>query len=129
MNFPKVRSVVPAVLLIAALGIPAANSANAQVTYVGRELYALSDGGYIGSVNSIAPNGQTVGFAVNDLAPLWSPPSGAAVNLHPDGFTWSQALGISGSGSVQVGYGGHIASGQVRAILWNGTAASAIDLH
>lgn len=127
MSFLKVRSVVPEVLLIAALGIPAANSANAQVTYVGRELYALPGGGSIGSVASISPNGQTVGYDQNDFAYLWSPPGGAAVNLHPAGFTWSQALGISGS--VQVGHGEHTASGQERAILWNGTAASAIELH
>jgi hypothetical protein len=127
MSFPKVRPVVPAVLLVAALGIPAANSANAQVTYVGRELYPLSGGGYIGSVASIAPNGQTAGYDENDFAHLWSPPNGAAVNLHPAGFDWSRALG--NSGSVQVGHGGHTASGQERAILWNGTAASAIELH
>ena len=50
------------------------------------------------------------------------------MDLHPAGFTTSEAFGTSGN--QQVGYAGIMESGlELRAMLWSGTAASAIDLH
>ena len=54
-------------------------------------------------------------------AVLWSSTADSAVDLNPNGYQFSEALGIGGN--QQVGFaGGH-------AQLWTGTADSAVDLH
>jgi hypothetical protein len=54
-------------------------------------------------------------------AVLWSGTADSAVDLNPNGYQFSEALGIGGN--QQVGFaGGH-------AQLWTGTADSAVDLH
>jgi hypothetical protein len=50
------------------------------------------------------------------------------VDLHPSGFTNSSAYGISGSQQVGSGFGS--ATGfELHALLWSGTASSAVDLN
>jgi hypothetical protein len=61
----------------------------------------------------------------DDRAFLWQGTAASAVNLHPAGYTGSQALDISGNTQV-----GSARSGDFNhAMLWTGTAASAVDLH
>jgi len=50
----------------------------------------------------------------------------SCVDLHPTGFAWSWAWGVSGN--QQVGWGNRTTGGQ-HALLWSGTAASCIDLN
>ena len=50
-----------------------------------------------------------------------------AIDLHPSGFSSSQALGTSGGD--QVGYACRSDSGGCHALLWRGSAASLVDLH
>src|SRR5664280_2450600 len=49
------------------------------------------------------------------------------IDLNPSGFDYSYGQGISGS--QQVGYGTLTSGGNNHALLWSGTAASAVDLH
>jgi hypothetical protein len=65
---------------------------------------------------------------------LWNGTASSAVDLNPTnlpGYTISQALGTDGTN--QVGYGaGTVATGDVQnpyALLWNNTAASAVNLN
>ena len=58
---------------------------------------------------------------------LWSGSAASAVDLHPAGFDYSYARGISGGS--QVGDGFEATSSQNHALLWSGSAASAVDLH
>ncbi len=51
-----------------------------------------------------------------------------AIDLHPSGFTTSQALGISDGQQVGMGRGPS-SGGQTHALLWSGTAGSVVDLH
>ncbi|HZP81752.1 MAG TPA: VCBS repeat-containing protein [Chthonomonadaceae bacterium] len=50
----------------------------------------------------------------------------AFVSLHPAGFSLSNAQGVSGG--QQVGFG-KWSDGHKHALVWNGSAASVIDLH
>lgn len=62
-------------------------------------------------------------------AQLW-PSEGAssAINLHPlANYDTSFAHGVGGG--QQVGIGKHTASGQLRALLWSGSAESVVGLH
>lgn len=81
---------------------------------------------------------QQVGFAgsfmtdggINILNPmtealLWNGSAEDYINLHPDGYSYSLAMGISGS--QQVGYGEY--DGDDHALYWSGSAASYVDLH
>jgi hypothetical protein len=89
----------------------------------------LPSGGYEGTYGQATAGGQQVGYSwgtASSHALLWSG-SGSAIDLHPAGFSFSQAMGTNGT--RQVGYGGAIAYGQFHALLWSGTAASAVDLH
>jgi hypothetical protein len=90
-------------------------------------------------------NGQQVGFGERPVyfttiqhAMLWTGSAASAVDLHPIAFSYSKALGVHdgqqvGSGS-SIAYPGllgdapgyHTAS---HAVLWTGTAASAVDLN
>src|SRR5439155_24229736 len=59
---------------------------------------------------------------------LWFGSASNVVDLHPSGFTSSEATGASGG--QQAGYG--FALGAVvglHALLWSGTASSVVDLH
>jgi hypothetical protein len=62
-------------------------------------------------------------------AMLWSSASAAsAVDLHPlSNYTSSHAYGVGGG--QQVGIGEHTATGELRALLWSGSAGSVIELH
>src|SRR5262245_61405655 len=51
-----------------------------------------------------------------------------AIDLHPSGFTSSEAFGVSGGQQVGVG-AGPATGGQIHALLWTGSAASVVDLH
>lgn len=89
-------------------------------------------------------HGQQIGYAesiqyftATQHALLWSGSSGAFVDLHPAlGFTFSKGLGIFAG--QEVGTIANIPYGPVNtfgyessdhAVMWSGTAASAIDLH
>ena len=90
-------------------------------------------------------NGQQVGFGERPVyfmttqhAMLWYGTAASAVDLHPVGYIYSKALGVHDG--QQVGYGStlpypglpadapgyHTTS---HALLWTGTAASAVDLN
>src|SRR5207253_2241689 len=50
------------------------------------------------------------------------------VDLHPSGFIWSEASGVSSGQQVGWGYG--LATGNHRhALLWRGSAVTVVDLH
>jgi hypothetical protein len=50
-----------------------------------------------------------------------------AIDLNPSGFTSSQAFGVADG--QQVGFASGPATGGAQAILWTGTAASAVNLN
>ena len=60
-------------------------------------------------------------------AVLWRGSAGSVVDLHPNGFTSSEAHGISGA--EQVGFGTDQTGGGTHALLWRGSAGSVVDLH
>jgi hypothetical protein len=76
-----------------------------------------------------------VGLAADGLnrAIVWSGSANSAVELHPTGFDSSTAYGTNGI--YQVGFGsvegdlGGIPSNIHHALLWNGSAASVVDLN
>jgi hypothetical protein len=84
--------------------------------------------------------GQQVGFAsTNDTAPgghavVWQGTADSVVDLHPTNLTsFSESFAYGTDGVRQVGMAGSERSiyglGNTHAILWSGTADSAIDLH
>jgi hypothetical protein len=85
--------------------------------------YAGQQAGYVGS---------GVGIVLLKAA-LWSGSSGSFVNLHPEGYRGSCANGIWGN--QQVGGASLLSEGnppynsRSHAMLWYGSAASAVDLH
>lgn len=56
---------------------------------------------------------------------LWNGSAEDYINLHPDGYSYSLGMGISGS--QQVGYGEY--DGDDHALLWSSSAGSCVDLH
>jgi hypothetical protein len=53
-----------------------------------------------------------------------------AIILHPSGFEWSMAFGVSGGQQVGYGFGTPTDSAQpAHALMWSGTADSYIDLN
>ena len=68
-------------------------------------------------------NGQVAGAGFRG-AQLWTDPN-TYVQLNPTGFTSSVAYGIWGNQQVGVGYD---SDGNPHALLWTGTAASAVEL-
>jgi uncharacterized membrane protein len=59
---------------------------------------------------------------------LWKGTAASAVDLNPSGSEASEANGVSAAG--QVGdYDGPATGGSDHAVLWQDTAASALDLH
>jgi len=89
--------------------------------------------------------GQQVGFGERPVyftttqhAMLWTGSAASAVDLHPIAFAYSKALGVHDG--QQVGYGSSIAYPGLpadapgyhttsHAVLWTGSAASAVDLN
>ncbi len=90
-------------------------------------------------------NGQQVGFGERPVyfmttqhAMLWTGSAASAVDLHPIAYTYSKALGVHDG--QQVGYGSSLPypglpadflgyHATSHAVLWTGTAASAVDLN
>jgi hypothetical protein len=71
-----------------------------------------------------------VGAALAVLVLSGAQPAAAAyvaIDLHPSGFTSSEALGVSGG--QQVGFGESVEGGGPHALLWTGSAGSVVDLH
>jgi hypothetical protein len=83
-----------------------------------------------GAAFGISPSGnQQVGYSSADNqnhAFLWTGSAASASDLNPAGFVYSYANATNGV--VQAGYGGAVA-GDTNALLWFGTAASAVNLH
>jgi hypothetical protein len=81
-----------------------------------------------------ASGGQQAGF-VDNQAVLWNGTVDSMVILHPAGFQNSQAFGMGdgqqvGCGNFLVRAGkGTLQQGPNHALLWQGTATSAVDLH
>ena len=75
-------------------------------------------GVYVGRGGGIATNGAH--------ALAWFDAANDVVDLHPDGFESSFAVGVSNNS--QVGWG-NIMGWQSHAILWRGSSQSAVDLH
>jgi autotransporter-associated beta strand protein len=84
------------------------------------------------------PSSSTGTTPVSPHALLWSGSAASAVDLNPTGFTASYANGVANdsvlpagsggaTGNQEVGYG--IINGKANALLWTGTAASAVDLN
>jgi hypothetical protein len=64
-----------------------------------------------------------------DHAKYWPTLKPAPIDLHPPGWTWSYAEGISGA--RQAGYVKNLVNNlyQDHAAVWSGTAASFVDIH
>jgi hypothetical protein len=129
----------------ALIGPLSSTLASATTTYTAVDLYTLTAATGIndpGVANSIHPtdSAQNVGFGNTggdntEQGILWSS-TGVATTLTPtnlSGFSMSVATSISGT--QQVGYGGGTATGLTlansfyHALLWTGSASSAVDLQ
>lgn len=65
-----------------------------------------------------------------DHAVFWNDPASSPVDLHPAGFSQSEAVGVSGGNQVGSGqYGPPSGPQYEHALLWHGTAASVLDLN
>ena len=77
--------------------------------------------------------GSGPSFGNSSHAFLWNGTAASAVDLNPAGVTNSEALGIYGTMQVGDGsgpsFGSTYGSANTHAFLWNGTAASAVDLN
>ena len=106
-------------------------------THSFKDLYSLS----LSATTKIGPSsnaeaadgGQVVSQAIGagtsskDHAMLWTASSGTGVDLNPQGFSSSAAIGTDGS--QQVGYGTIATTTKNHALLWYGNALSAVDLN
>jgi hypothetical protein len=116
---------------------PATNNETHAVLWNGTSgsFIDLNPSGYSNSYATGTNGAQQVGYRTfPNRALLWSGTPGSCVSLQPSGFTGSsKATGISGT--QQVGFltssawGGPYGSAGTHACLWNGTAASCLDLH
>lgn len=70
------------------------------------------------------PNGER---HADRHALLWRGSAASVIDLHPPGFTYSWAYGVSGG--RQVGVGSNTSWANEHALLWHGSAASVVDLH
>ena len=119
---------------IALLSAVVANTALA-VTYKATLLNQF--GGYSSGIAYGAFNNSQVGAASSDTilsdAILWNAAAGTATDLNPAGFEVSVAYAADGPTQVGRGFGPATANQdhviQDHALLWRGTASSAIDLH
>ena len=122
---------------------PTSPAGNAQYAFLwngtGSSAVNLTPNGFRGS-SAWGTNGhQQVGGGVRTLgnafeALLWSGTADSLVDLDPTrlaGFDGSFANGISSDGRQQVGNGSFNTPGEQanHALLWSGTADSAVDLH
>jgi hypothetical protein len=80
------------------------------------------------SVGSFRVSGSSGGppEAIIDHAALWTP-TGIQVDLNPAGFAISGASATNGT--RQVGFAATTSTGFSQAVLWSGTAATAVDLN
>lgn len=95
--------------------------------YYASKALATDGARQVGQVTSLRRDDPEEG-AVSHAA-LWAG-SAAVVDLHPTnlpGFSESAAKGLGGA--QQVGYGDGRGAGGRHALLWHGSAASAVDLH
>jgi probable HAF family extracellular repeat protein len=84
--------------------------------------------GYVNSgMTSIA--GDSYGGDADGHAILWHGTRENFVDLHPAGFKSSHVRGLSAAGQVGAGAISPSSGIIVHALYWNGSAASAIDLH
>jgi hypothetical protein len=120
-----------AALTICLLGLVIASRASAAVTYEAKLLYPI--GGSRGFAASGASQvglgaGPATGGQVHAL--LWSGSAASAVDLHPAGFNWTEAHGVSGTSQAGFGFlAPPLTGAPAHALLWNGSAASVVDLH
>ena len=115
--------------------LASSTTAKATAPYVGIDLFPITGpDGFISLEIGTAYGGNPVGGQVvgsinyGANAVVWSAPTGVPINLHPSGYIFSAAAGTDGV--HQVGYAYDSSEFQQQhAMLWSGTAASAIDLH
>jgi len=127
----NVRSMLP---LLTAVTLAAASRANAQA-YTGTVLYPLTTpSGFQSSAASFvgASASEVVGWGTTPNqdyeALLWT--SSGVLNLNPTDLSgFDGSLALSTSGNQQVGYGANTVAGNLQALLWTGSAASAVDLN
>jgi len=90
-------------------------------------------GGYTASYAAATNGTQQVGYSYPSRALLWSGTAASCISLHPSGFAGSRATGISGTQQVgwiaSTDWHTPYASMGTHAFLWNGSAASRIDLN
>jgi hypothetical protein len=126
-------------IVLTVLGLAFVTETAVAQSYTGTDLYILAtprgfpDPTGLGFFSpSSAANRQVTGFSVlmansaGGDALLWTNPSGAVTYLTPAGF--DRAFTTATNGFQQVG-AAEIDSMLTHAMLWSGTAASAIDLH
>jgi hypothetical protein len=100
----------------------------------------LNPSGYLASIADGVNDGQQVGYASPPGTPpqlsldfsdyhaiLWTGTADSYVDLNPNGFLITAALGTNGS--QQVGKGSYTATEPWQALLWNGTADSYVNLQ
>jgi hypothetical protein len=98
------------------------------------DLYSVNTSSGPNLFITVGVGGQGVGNTYDKIASyaaLWNG-SGARINLHPNdmpGIVGSQATNSSGGQQVGTGYQLINSAQFSRAMVWNGTAASAIDLN
>ena len=119
--------------------VQAAVSAACGVAYAGTAYTVVqigTAGGYQDTVASGVSDGQQVGLSGNGTDRALSCGTlrtGGVVDLTPAGFISARAQAVSGG--QQVGYGsmpsplGPGVPDSIHALLWNGSAASAVDLN
>jgi hypothetical protein len=96
--------------------------------YVAIDLYTLGKSVVIEGQSQAAAGGQVVGAAANH-ALLWNG-SAVATDLNPTnlaGITSSSA--VAADGTQQVGYGYGATASVTNALVWSGTASSAVNLN
>lgn len=132
------QSSLPYRVIVALLGftaLAAFDVAPVRAAYNGSVLYQLtfppgSDGFspvFIGE--QVAAEGTAIGsasFGASSHA-LWWDAAGNRVDLHSAIFASTEA--IATNGPQQVGFGDGPTPGSAHALLWNGSAASVVDLH
>lgn len=108
-------------------GAPHALLWNASSSYID-----LNPSGFSGSVACAVDGNEEVGYGnltsdtFDDHALLWTGSAGSYTDLNPSAISISEALATNGN--EQVGIGFLSSNGGEVGLLWDGTAASAIDL-
>lgn len=145
MNCVRVRGGVPLLSSLFCLFMGFGQSAGASPYAVTALVPFGFDVGTSGAISwgsgypAISTNGQLVGSASgtstggNSHAMIWSMSAGGTApvaDLHPAGLGFTSTFGYATSGQQQVGIGrGGPAGSGSHALLWSGTAKSAVDLH